>query len=95
MDVVKYLREVAKKCHLSCGAADELSSLRAENEILRCALERADSAMASAPIWHGQHRVVSEILIALKRELADMARSAPAAKPVARAEQPEAVSASA
>ena len=75
MDVVKYLREVARKCHLSCSAADEVRNLRTENELLRSAMERADSAMASAPIWHSQHRTVSEILIDLKKSLAEMKRA--------------------
>ena len=85
MDVVKYLREVARKCHLSDTAGDELARLRTENELLRATLNSADQAMAAAPIWHTQHRVLSEILIGGRRQLAalDTARAA-AAEPDAQ-----------
>lgn len=72
MDVVKYLREVARKCHLSDTAGDELARLRTENEFLRATLNSADQAMAAAPIWHTQHRVLSEILIDGRRKLAEL-----------------------
>ncbi|WP_300441541.1 hypothetical protein [Zoogloea sp.] len=90
MDVVKYLREVARKCHLSDTADDELARLRTENEFLRATLDSADQAMAAAPIWHTQHRVLSEILIGGRRKLAelDTARAeaaAPHAQPAEKA----------
>ena len=47
MDVVKYLREVARKCHLSDSTGDELARLRTENEFLRATLDSADQAMAA------------------------------------------------
>lgn len=62
MDVVKYLRELARKCHLPDTAGDELAHLRAENALLRATLDGASQAMAAAPIWHTQHRVLGEIL---------------------------------
>lgn len=70
MDVVKYLREVARKCHLSDLADGEVARLRTENEILRATLADATRAMAGAPIWHIQHRALSEILIAGRQRLA-------------------------
>ena len=81
MDVVKYLRELARKCHLSDTAGDELARLRAENELLRATLDGASLAMAAAPIWHTQHRVLAEILGGGRRKLAelDLARAAAAA----------------
>ena len=72
MDVVKYLREVARKCHLPDTTGDEIARLRAENETLRTTLEAATQAMAGAPIWHTQHRAVSEILIAGRHTLATL-----------------------
>ena len=42
MDVVKYLREVARKCHLSDSTGDELARLRTENDFLRATLGSAD-----------------------------------------------------
>lgn len=77
MDVVKYLREVARKCHLSDTAGDELARLRTENEFLRATLNSADQAMAAAPIWHTQHRVLSEILIDGRRKLAELDTARP------------------
>lgn len=81
MDVVKYLREVARKCHLPDTTGDEIARLRAENEILRATLADATRAMAAAPIWHTQHRVLGEILSSASRKLAelDAARAAQAA----------------
>ena len=89
MDVVKYLREVARKCHLSDSTGDELACLRTENEFLRATLDSADQAMAAAPIWHTQHRVLSEILIGGRRKLAelDTARAVAAAPHAERAEK--------
>jgi len=85
MDVVKYLREVARKCHLSDTADDELARLRTENDFLRATLGSADQAMAAAPIWHAQHRVLSEILIGGRRKLAELdAARAEAAAPHAQ-----------
>ena len=72
MDVVKYLRELARKCHLPDTAGDELAHLRAENALLRATLDGASQAMAAAPIWHTQHRVLSEILIGGRRKLAKL-----------------------
>ena len=91
MDVVKYLREVARKCHFSDTADDELARLRTENEFLRAMLDSADQAMAAAPIWHTQHRVLSEILIGGRRKLAefDAARAVAAAPHAERAERAE------
>lgn len=82
MDVVKYLREVARKCHLSDTTGDELARLRAENELLRATLDGADAAMAAAPIWHTQHRVLAGILTGGRRKLAEFdATRAPTAAP--------------
>ena len=72
MDVVKYLREVARKCHLPDTTGDEIARLRAENEILRATLADATRAMAAAPIWHTQHRVLAEILTGGRRKLAEL-----------------------
>jgi hypothetical protein len=81
MDVVKYLRELARKCHFPDTAGDELAHLRAENALLRATLDGASQAMAAAPIWHTQHRVLGEILSSASRKLAelDAARAAQAA----------------
>ena len=80
MDVVKYLREVARKCHLSDTTGDELARLRAENELLRATLDGANQAMAGAPTWHTQHRVLAEILAGARRKLAEL-DAAPTAAP--------------
>ena len=86
MDVVKYLREVARKCHLSDTAGDEIARLHTENAILRATLEDATQAMAGAPIWHTQHRALSEILIAGRRRLAALDALRPSApRPTERA----------
>ena len=86
MDVVKYLRELARKCHLSDTADDELAHLRAENALLRATLDGASQAMAAAPIWHTQHRALSEILIAGRRRLAALDALRPSApRPTERA----------
>ena len=86
MDVVKYLREVARKCHLPDTTGDEIARLRAENEILRATLADATRAMAAAPIWHTQHRALSEILIAGRRRLAALDALRPSApRPTERA----------
>lgn len=87
MDVVKYLREVARKCHLSDTAGDEIARLHTENAILRATLEDATQAMAGAPIWHTQHRALSEILIAGRHQLAalDAARAAATPRAAERA----------
>lgn len=79
MDVVKYLREVARKCHLSDTAGDELARLRAENELLRATLHGASQAMAAAPIWHSQHRLLGEILTGACKKLAELDASGAAA----------------
>ena len=50
MDVVKYLRELARKCHLPDTAGDELAHLRAENALLRATLDGASQAMAAVPV---------------------------------------------
>ena len=85
MDVVKYLREVARKCNLSDTAGDELARLRTENELLRATLYSTDQAMAAAPIWHTQPRVLSEILTDGRRKLAELdAAHAEAAAPHAQ-----------
>lgn len=85
MDIVENLRTHAPDCELNGAAALEIEHLRAaneilraENEILRTALECADIAMAGAPIWHGQHLVLSEILADLKKTLAAMEPAAEA-----------------
>ncbi|NML26216.1 hypothetical protein [Zoogloea dura] len=85
MDIVENLRAHAPDCELNGAAALEIEHLRAaneilraENEILRTALECADIAMAGAPIWHGQHLVLSEILADLKKTLAAMEPAAEA-----------------
>jgi hypothetical protein len=72
-------------------AGDELAHLRAENALLRATLDGASQAMAAAPIWHTQHRVLGEILSSASRKLAelDAARAAQAAPPAARRESPE------
>ena len=72
MDIIESLREQTRGSDLAQQAALEIERLRAQNEILRTAMECANTAMASAPIWHGQHRVMSEVLIELKRSLADL-----------------------
>lgn len=85
MDIVENLRAHAPDCELNGAVALEIEHLRAaneilraENEILRTALECADIAMAGAPIWHGQHLVLSEILADLKKTLAAMEPAAEA-----------------
>ena len=93
MDVVKYLREVARKCHLPDTTGDEIARLRAENEILRATLADATRAMAAAPIWHTQHRALSEILIAGRRRLAALDALRPSAPPPDRAGREQSVSA--
>lgn len=80
MDVVKYLREVARKCHLPNSSGDELARLHAENELLRETLDSASLAMAAAPIWHTQHRVLAETLAGARRKLAEL-DAAPTAAP--------------
>lgn len=90
MDVVKYLRELARKCHLSDTAGDELARLRAENELLRATLDGAGQAMAAAPIWHTQHRLLGEILTSGRRKLTELdaahtAVAAPRQQPTERA----------
>lgn len=70
MDIIETLRDKASRSDLAQQAALEIERLRAQNEILKTAMECASTAMASAPIWHGQHRVMSEVLIDLKRKLA-------------------------
>src|SRR5574338_1556864 len=75
MFIAKYLREVARKCRLAFKPTDETRRLRAENKLLRSSLKRAHAAMASAPIWHTQHRVISQILIDLKKKLTRVDRT--------------------
>lgn len=79
MDIVENLSSTASPREFDTAAALEIEHLRAandilraENEVLRTALECADIAMAGAPIWHGQHLVLSEILTDLKKTLAQM-----------------------
>ncbi len=76
MDIIESLREQTEGSDLAQQAALEIERLRAQNEILRTAMECANTAMASAPIWHGQHRVMSEVLIELKRSLAELEQQA-------------------
>lgn len=72
MDIIESLRDEANSSALAHQAALEIERLRAQNDILRTAMECANTAMASTPIWHSQHRVMSEVLIDLKRSLASM-----------------------
>lgn len=72
MDIVENLLAHAEDCELNTEAALEIEHLRAENEILRTAFACADIAMAGAPIWHSQHRVLSEILADLRKTLAEL-----------------------
>lgn len=71
MDIVECLRATTESNELNAQAVAEIERLRAENEIFRTALKCADVAMAGAPIWHTQHRVLSDVLIGLKKALAD------------------------
>ena len=75
MDIVECLRAATGDSEIHEQAAHEIERLRLENEILRTAMEGADVAMAGAPIWHTQHRVVTEVLIELKKALADAERA--------------------
>ncbi len=70
MDILECLRATNECSELNDHAANEIERLRAENEIFRTALQCADVAMAGAPIWHSQHRVLSDVLIKLKQALA-------------------------
>ena len=70
MDIVECLRATTESNELNAQAVAEIERLRAENEIFRTALQCADVAMAGAPIWHSQHRVLSDVLIKLKQALA-------------------------
>jgi len=70
MDIVECLRATTESSALKNEAVAEIERLRAENEIFRTALQCADVAMAGAPIWHTQHRVLSEVIIDLKKTLA-------------------------
>lgn len=72
MDIVDTLRGTLAYRHLHQEAALEIERLRAENEILRTATGAAEVAMAGAPIWHSQHRVLSEILAQLHATLAEL-----------------------
>lgn len=72
MDIIERLEAATSEPKLHKDAAFEIERLRAENEILRTAMLGANIAMASAPIWHSQHRVISEILIDLKKALAEI-----------------------
>ena len=58
MDIVECLRATTESNALHNEAVAEIERLRAENEIFRTALQCADVAMAGAPIWHAQHRVL-------------------------------------
>ena len=75
MDIVESLRADAGHNEMNEQAAHEIERLRLENEILRSAMQCANVAMAGAPIWHTQHRVVTEVLIELKKALADAERA--------------------
>jgi len=70
MDIVECLRATTECSELNDQAAREIERLRAENEIFRSAMQSANTAMAEAPLWHAQHRVLSEVLIELKKALA-------------------------
>ena len=61
MDIVETLRVNPEHIALRDQAADEIERLRVENELFRRALKSADQAIAAAPIWHVQHRVLSEV----------------------------------
>lgn len=76
MDIVENLLTHAGESELNAAAALEIEHLRAENEILRTAFACADVAMAGAPIWHSQHRVLSDILAAVKKTLAELESAA-------------------
>lgn len=76
MDIVENLLAHAGESELNTEAALEIEHLRAENEILRTAFACADVAMAGAPIWHSQHRVLSDILAAVKKTLAELESAA-------------------
>lgn len=54
---------------LFAEAADALEVTQAKVDILQTAITAAATAMAYAPIWHHQHRVISEILNAAKKTL--------------------------
>lgn len=76
MDIVENLLTHAGESELNAEAALEIEHLRAENEILRTAFACADVAMAGAPIWHSQDRVLSDILAAVKKTLAELESAA-------------------
>lgn len=77
MDIVETLRATSAYRELHEDAALEIERLRAENEILRTAMGAAEVAMAGAPIWHSQHRVLSEILAQLHATLTEFDAAAP------------------
>lgn len=71
MDIVESLRADAGHNEMNEQAAHEIERLRLENEILRSAMQCANVAMAGAPIWHTQHRIVSEVLVSLQKALVE------------------------
>lgn len=74
MDIVETLRVNPDHNALREQAADEIERLRVENELFRRALKTADTAIAAAPIWHTQHRVLSEVIGSLKQSLRQVHR---------------------
>ena len=74
MDIVDTLRVNPDHIPLREQAADEIERLRVENELFRRALKSADQAIAAAPIWHVQHRVLSEVIGSLKKSLGQLGR---------------------
>jgi hypothetical protein len=72
MDIVETLRLNPEHIALRDQAADEIERLRVENELFRRALKSADQAIAAAPIWHVQHRVLSEVIGGLKKSLGQL-----------------------
>ena len=72
MDIVETLRVNPDHNALREQAANEIERLRVENALFRNALKTADQAIAAAPIWHAQHRVLSEVIGGLKKSLGQL-----------------------
>ena len=74
MDIVETLRVNPDHNALREQGANEIERLRVENALFRNALKTADQAIAAAPIWHSQHRVLSEVIGSLKKSLGQLGR---------------------
>lgn len=74
MDIVETLRVNPDHNALREQAANEIERLRVENALFRNALETADQAIAAAPIWHSQHRVLSDVIRSLKKSVGQLGR---------------------